>query len=252
MEQIDAKDYALPDGFVLPTKTRKLEEGVEAFDFYGLGRLPWRIAMGERQWKPEKVKQYRMDLSEQVPVILFYRDKLNEHPVAFRRRMKYVDKENKDGSWFKKALPDTDENGKAQWDLPPGFDEEIFQIAWERFQKSQSEPGLSIEKWRATPSEARALQALGIFTVEGFGNLSEDAFRRKVDNLPPSQKSTLLELHDCAIAYANTVGGRVNAKEFGDKIQALEGQVEHYKMLAEELMAKVKGTKKTKKVQDEE
>lgn len=231
------------------------KEGVSTFDYGKQGYVAWRFAFAARPWKADKVKKYRLEGADSVPVILFYRDKDNQIPIQLRRRMRYEDRLNKNGESFDKAiameLADLDAGSSELdlWDLPAGFDSEMFQVAFERFKAQGSRPGTPISAWRADPGQSNTLAAMGIFTVDQFGRMTEEQFKRQVGQLPPSAQGPLLELHDLAIAFVNSQAGLVDARQFGDKIEALENSNDRLKEELEDkdeeikkLLAKIKGT----------
>jgi hypothetical protein len=257
--EINASDFNLPSEFVMPMAHKAVtdKEGVSTFDYGNQGYVAWRFAYAARPWKPEKVRKYRIEGSDSVPVILFYRDKDNQIPIQLRRKMRYEDRMSRTGETFDKAIPcelsDLDkEEGKTEldlWDLPIGFENEMFAVAFKRFKQQGSKPGTPISAWRADPGQQNTLAAMGIFTVDQFGRMSEEQFKRMVSQLPPSSQGPLLELHDMAIAFVSSQSGLVDAKKFGDKITALEDNNERLKEELEEkdaeiqkLLAKIKGT----------
>lgn len=259
---INANNFNLPPGFVMPENHKSVseEEGIARFDYGKSGYVAWRFAREARPWKPDKVKKYRVDGSDTVPVLLFYRDKDNVVPIKLKRRMRYEEKLNRYGEPYDKAYPlQLTENDKAEglteldlWELPIGFDSEMFQVAYEKFKEQGSKPGMPISAWRADPGQVNTLAALGIFTVDAFGEMSEQDFGRKVEKLPPSGQGPLKELHEMAIAYCNTASGRYDAEKFVGKLEALEDSNEKLQMALEAkdeemqaLLEKVQGAKKT-------
>lgn len=255
--EINASDFNLPAEFVMPTAHSAVadKEGVSTFDYGKSGYVAWRFAFAARPWKADKVKKYRLDGADTVPIILFYRDKDNQIPIQLKRRMKFEERRDRHGESFDKAIPmeldDLDGEGSSElnlWELPNGFDSEMFQVAFERFKQQGSKPGTPITNWRADPGQANTLAALGIFTVDQFGRLSEQQFKGMVRQLPPSSQVPLVELHDMAIAFVNSQAGMVDARQFGDKIEALETSNERLQEELEEkdteikkLLAKIKG-----------
>lgn len=259
--EINSSDFNLPPEFVMPNAHKQAgeTEGVSTFDYGKQGYVAWRFAYAARPWKESKVKKYRLDGSDTVPVILFYRDRNNQIPIKLKRKMRYEERRDRYGETFDKAIPMelTEDQKKAgvteldMWELPIGFDSDMFHVAFERFKQQGSRPGTSISSWRADPGQVNTLAALGIFTVDQFGAMSEEQFKQKVGQLPPSAQGPLLDLHDMAITFVNAQSGFVDAKEFGDKMEVLEASNDKLKEELEEkdeeikkLLAKIKGGNK--------
>lgn len=255
---IDYSQFNMPADFQTPKALSPSREtdGVNTFQYSDEGYVAWRFAYVARPWKIEKVRKYGLEASDTVPVLLFYRDEKNQVPVQLRRKKGYEEKLDKFGERFDKshAIQLTEEEKAAGvselecWELPIGFESEIFQIAFEQWKEKGTRPGTSIANWRANPGQANTLSAMGIFTVEQFGELAEEEFKRKIKTLPPSASSPLLELHDAAIAFVATQSGLVDAAKFGNKIEALESANEQLVEAMEEkdaeiarLMAKIRG-----------
>lgn len=258
---IDSAQFNLPPGFVMPTSHKpsgsREGDGVSTFDYGKQGYVAWRFAYSARPWKESKVKKYRIDGADTVPVILFYRDKDNQVPIKLLRKMRYEERVNRFGEPFDKGIPltmdDLPKDGSATeldlWTLPLGFDSEVFQVAFERWKQQGSKPGTPISNWRADPGQVNTFAALGIFTVEQLGQMSEEALRKAVSSLPPSASGHLIELHELAIAFVNAQAGRVDASEFGHKLEVLENANERLKEELEnkdaeiqKLLEKIKGT----------
>lgn len=255
---IDGSQFNLPSDFKMPGSHKPVadSEGVSTFAYGNEGYVTWRFAFTARPWKKEKVKKYRLDASDTVPVILFYRDKNNQVPIKLKRKMRHEDRVTRQGEPYLKAIPLTLEDLGLEnaseldlWELPHGFDSEMFQVAFERWKERGAKPGTSIASWRADPGQINTLAALGIFTVDQFGELSEEEFKRMLGTLPQNAQVPLLELHDMAIAFVNAYAGRVDAQEFGDKLETLEASNSKLKESIEEkdaeiqrLLAKIKGT----------
>jgi len=268
--EINTSDFNLPPNFIMPGAHKALanSEGVSTFDYGKQGYVAWRFAFAARPWKADKVKKYRLDGSDTVPVILFYRDKDNQVPIKLKRVMRYEERRNRFGEPFDKAIPvelsEADKKaGKTNldlWELPHGFDSEMFQVAFERWKQEGAKPGTPISSWRADPGQASTLAALGIFTVDSFGQMSEEQFKGIIKGLPVSAQGPLLELHDMAIGFVNAYVGRVDAEQFGNKIEVLETSNEKLKEELENkdaeiqaLLAKIQGKKAlNKKAKKEE
>lgn len=257
MPEIDYSQFNVPSSFVLPKSHKAVQDGqgVSTFD-YGEGYVAWRFAFSARPWKPDKVKKYRLDASDTIPVLLFYRNKDNQVPIKLRRKMRYEERIDRFGTRYDKAFPleSLEEHKKSGtdldlWELPIGFEDDVFQVAFERWKKEGAAPGTPLSAWRADPGQINTLAAMGLFTVDALGQLSEELFKSKLKNLPPSIQGPLLELHEMAIAYVNSQAGMVDASQFGDKIEALENYNEKLKEELEnkddeikKLLAKIKGT----------
>lgn len=255
MENIDFNKFAIPQGFQLPTGQKAVSsqnvEGVNSFDYGQNGYVGFRFAYTARPWDKDKVKKYGVDGSDTIPVILFYRDKDNQVPIKLKRKMRYEDKKDKFGEIFQKAYPEDKLPGQSEldmWELPIGFEAPMFQEAFERWKQQGDKPGTPINAWRADPGQSNTLQALGIFTVEGFAELSEEAFKAKLRNMPPSAQGALLELHQLAIAFAASQTGNIDVQNLMRRLDEYEGRAERAEeelqdknKQIEELQAKIKG-----------
>jgi hypothetical protein len=258
MDSIDHNQFNLPSEFQMPDSLTAVadKDGISTFNYGNQGFAAWRFAVEARPWKAEKVKKYKIEGAESIPVILFYRDKDNVVPIKLRRRMNYEERTNKFGEQYDKAVPMQDAKAPLDlnaWELPVGFDNPVFQSAFEKFKEAGERPGTPISNWRADPGQVNTLSALGIFSVEQLGNYSEQSFKDMLGQLPPSMRGSFDELHELAVAFVNSQSGTVNAEEFGDKIEALESMNER---ILEELdskdaeiaalKAKIKGKSKAK------
>jgi len=257
--EIDPSNFDLPAGFVMPKsyKTVSDSDGVSKFQYGNDEYVAWRFAFEARPWKIEKVRKYGIDGSDTIPVILFYRDKDNTIPIKLRRKMIFEERMNRFGEPFDKRLPAKltpreIEEGKTEldlWELPIGFDSEVFKLAFERFKMNGSKPGTPLTAWRADPGQVSTLGAMGLFTVEDFGGLTEESFKEKIKSLPPSAQTPLLTLHEAAIAYTAAQTGNFDLEKYGQKLDALESSNESLREELEakeaelaEMRAKIKGT----------
>lgn len=151
------------------------------------------------------------------------------------------------------------QNPLDAWELPLGFDSQMFQVAFQQWKEKGERPGTPISQWRADPGQVNTLAALGIFTVDAFGEMSEEAFGKLIASLPRGTQVSLKALHDEAIGFVNRYGARFDADEFVSKIEVLENSNEKLKedlenkdAEIERLLAKIKGSsKKGKKKKSE-
>lgn len=241
-------DYNLPEGFPVPQGESAIGDqgGVGRFEYAEQKKLfPWRIAMVRRPWKDEKVKMLRVDKGDMVPVILFYRDKDNIIPIKLRRKMDTVQQRNQlTNEVVLKRVPANPE----EWELPQGYDDDRFQVAFERFKAGKQVPGTPITNWgRCDESQAHALMALGIFSVEQYADLAESEVKHMFRALPPSESGQFLELHEFAIIFREQQAGLVDVEAIGNKLAAVTSRNEALELELEELRAKIKGSKKGKK-----
>lgn len=263
MESIDYTNFNLPKDFQVPTGAKAVgdQEGISRFE-YGEGMLPWRFANSARPWSADKVKKYRIDGADTVPVIMFYRDRENHHPVKLKRKMKYEERRNNLGEPYDKAIPVTKADLAFQyggdeklvpdlelWELPHAFDSDIFRVAYEKFKDSGAQKGTPLAAWRADPGQVNTLAALGVYTVEQYGRMSEEAVDAMLGQLPPSSRGGVKEIHELAVIYVTSQEGHVDVSQFGDKIEALESnneklkeELETQREKYEELLAKAKGS----------
>lgn len=266
METIDYSNFNLPPEFQTPTKYKRAGDGVDgvqSFD-YGEGYVPWRFVNAARPWKADKVKRYRADGADTVPVLMFYRDRDNQIPVKLRRRMRFEDRRDKHGDVFEKQLPMTLEDLKLEgiespteadlWELPVGFDGELFQVAFEKWKAAGVQKGTPLSAWRADPGHVQTLSSLGIYTVEQFGRMDEQLVKQTIVKLPPSLHGALIELHEMAVIFVESQSGLDQSRELGDKLQAmtdsnerLEQELEEQRDKYEALLAKIKGDEGEKK-----
>lgn len=256
--EINPSDYGLPSTFKMPGSQKAVSdvEGVNRFDYGKDGYVAWRFALDARPWKDSKVKKFRLEGSDTIPIILFYRDRDNQVPIKLRRKMRFEERVNRFGEPFDKAIPmELGDEGIPEnatlldlYELPPGFDNDVFLAAFEQFKQTATTPGTSIASWKADPGQVATLASLGIYSVEMLGQMSEEAFTQKIQTLPPSTRGGYLELHELAVAYCNRQEGMFDIEAYEGKIGALEAsndilleKVEAKDEKIAELLAKIKG-----------
>lgn len=205
-------DFNLPVEFEIPTTSKAIGNGVEA-SVGGIQTVPFKFVWVSRPL-PELSKNQGYLLREDIPAIQFFKSKYNA-PVERLRR-----KRNRAGGF------DYCEKTKkfiGEWVLPPEYNREPFITEFSRWQKANSEPGLTLDKWEfITPGQIALLADLGIFTLQAFANRSQDWVK---DSLP----TEFLDLYNHAVLDVMSREGvaKLGAEnaELKNKVAELEAMI---------------------------